>query len=135
MLIDPTYAAELAASSATTSTLNFIKRVMAGLYYVDAQVSGSTVTCQVKTGDGQNYSAMANVTMKLAGTGIPVPPALSAPPSVSMMTGSVHAGGGTNILWIQTTNTGSFSFTVGGSGSVLVDLTPNQGVSMSVGVG
>lgn len=134
MLVDSSYATQLSNIPQAVPTLDFIKRVMKALRYVDIQVSGTTLTCQVKTGDGENLAAITNVMIRLAATGVAVPPNPPVPPSISVSVGTFKAGTGSNILWIQSTNTGAFAFTVTGSGSILVELTPNQGVAMSASI-
>lgn len=116
-------------------TLAFVKKVMKGLLYVDIQVASTTLTCQVKTGDGVNLSGIRNIMVRLAATDASIPPAPPAIPSVVANTGTLIAGSGTNILWVKTTSGGAFSITVTGVGPVLVELTPSQGVPMSVGLG
>lgn len=134
MLIDSDLQTELGTSQGA-QTLAFVKKVMRGLLYVDIQVVSTTLTCQVKTGDGVNLLGVRNVMVRLAATNASIPPALPDVPIVGIGTGILIAGAGTNILWIKTTIGGAFSFTVTGTGPVLVELTPNQGIPISVGLG
>lgn len=129
MLLDPDFVSDLGSPQAA-QTLAFVKRVVRALRYVDIQVSGTTLTCQVKTGDGDNLLATTDVMIKLGATGVVVPPNPPTPPSISVSVGTFKAGTGSNILWVQSTSTGAITFTVTGSGSILVEMTPNQGVSM-----
>lgn len=115
-------------------TLAFVKKVMKGLLYVDIQVAGTTLTCQVKTGDGDNLTGVSNVMIRLAATDVSIPPTPPSLPSIGMIAGTLVAGAGSTTLWAKTNSSGALSFTVTG-GPVLVELTPNQGVSTSVGLG
>ena len=134
MLLDLDFQAVLDTPQGA-QTLAFVKKVMKGLLYVDVQVSGTTLTCQVKTGDGIALAGTRNVMVRLAATDASIPPAPPVVPSVVANSGTLVAGAGTNILWVRTTAGGAFAITVTGVGPVLVELTPNQGVSMSVGLG
>lgn len=134
MLLDPTFATELGSPQAA-QTLAFVKKVMAGLLFMDIQVAGSTLTCQVKTGDGQNKTGVQNVMIRVAATDNAIPPALPIRASISVSVGTSKAGAGTNIFWVQTNSAGALTFTVSGVGTLLIELTPNQGVAMSVGIG
>ncbi len=134
MLLDSNFVTELNTPQAA-QTLAFVKKVLAGLLYVDIQVSGSTLTCQIKSGDGVNHNATTNVMLRVAMSDVSVPPAPPAVPAVSASVGTLKCGAGTNIFWIQTTSSGAFTVNVTGTGSLLIEATPNQGVAMSVGIG
>lgn len=134
MLIDHSLQTELNTPQGA-QTLAFVTKVLKGLLYVDIQVASTTLTCQLKTGDGVNLAEVRNIMVRLAATDASIPPAPPAIPSISMITGTLIAGAGTNILWAKTTSGGAMSFTVTGGLVVLVELTPNQGVAMSVGLG
>lgn len=134
MLVDTNLSTELGIPQGA-QTLAFVKKVLAGLTYVDIQAAGSALTCQVKSGDGQNKTGVINVMVRLAFTSVAIPPAAPIPPTILATLGTLKSGSGTNILWIQTTNTGAFSLSISGaSGSLLVEMTPQQGVAMSVGL-
>lgn len=129
MLVDPAFQVEL-GSPPTAQTFNFVKKVVKGLFYVDIHVSGSTLTCQVKTGDGENYNQIVNVSVRTISTF--VPPLLGA--AITVTVGTPMAGGGTSAVWLQTTSTGAFALSIVGSGQVLVEALPMQGVFMSAGL-
>lgn len=133
MLLDPTFVSTL-NNTPGFQTLNFVKNVMKGLSYIDIQVSSTTLTCQVKSGDGQNLTATTNVVVQFGADDISIPPAPSTLPTISASTGIVKSGAGTNCYWVQTNSSGAFTLSIFGSGNVLVQMTPNQGVSMSVGL-
>lgn len=122
MLVDPTFQTEL-GTPPTAQTFAFVKKVVKGLFYVDIQAAGSTLTCQVKTGDGLNHSAVVDVAVRTIGSGV-----------IGVGTGTALAGVGTNAVWLQTTSAGAFSVVITGSGSVLVECFPKQGVVMSAGL-
>lgn len=132
MLLDPTFQSELNTSQGA-QTLAFVKKVMKGISYVDIQVAATTLTCQLKTGDGVNLAEIRNVMVRLAATDTSIPPVPPALPTISMVVGTFVAGTG-SMLWVKTTSSGALSFTVTG-GPVLVELTPSQGISMSIGLG
>ncbi len=133
MLLDSTFASELGTPQAA-QTLAFVKKVLAGLLFVDIQVAGSTFTCQVKTGDGQNKTGVQNIMIRVAATDNSVPPALPIRAAISVGVGTSKAGSGTNIFWVQTNSAGALTVTVSGVTTYLIEMTPNQGVAMSVGV-
>lgn len=134
MLVDPSFQIEL-STPPTAQTFTFVKKVVKGLSYVDMQASGSVLTCQVKTGDGQAKTGVTDVAIMLAFTGVAIPPAAPIPPTVAVIVGTLKAGAGTNILWVQTTNAGAFSLSLSGvSGGLLVQAVPQQGVAMSAGL-
>lgn len=133
MLVDSGFQTELGTSQGA-QTLAFVKKVMKGLLFMDIQADGTTLTCQLKTGDGSNLAEVRNVMVRLAATDASIPPAPPAIPVISMIVGTLIAGSGTNILWVRTTSTGALTFVVVGN-PVLVELTPNQGVATSVGIG
>lgn len=133
MLVDPSFQIEL-STPPTAQTFTFVKKVVKGLSYVDMQAAGSVLTCQVRTGDGIAKTGTTDVALMLAFTGVAIPPAAPIPPAVSVLVGTLKSGAGTNILWIQTTNAGTFSLSVAGAGDVLVQAIPQQGVAMSAGL-
>jgi hypothetical protein len=134
MLVDPSFATELGIPQGA-QTLAFVKKVLMGLAYVDIQAVGAALTCQVKSGDGQNKTAVTDIMVRVAFTGVAIPPAAPVPPTISVSVGTLKSGTGTNILWIQSTNTGAFSLSISGAtGNLLVEMTPKQGVAMSVGL-
>lgn len=134
MLLSPSFVSSLGTAPAA-QTLDFVKKLMAGLLYVDIQAAGSTFTCQVKTGDGENKSGVMNVMIRIAATDSSIPPALPITPAISISVGTGKAGGGTNMFWAQTDASGALTFSVSGVTTFLVELTPNQGIPTSVGIG
>lgn len=126
MLVDPAFQIELSTPQ-TAQTFTFVKKIVKGLFYVDILTSGSVLTCQVKTGDGQNYNNVVDVSIRTISTGV-------VPAVVTVNTGALKASGA-GACWLQTTSSGSFSVTISGAtGSVLVEAFPKQGVIMSTGL-
>jgi hypothetical protein len=125
MLVDPSFQIEL-STPPTAQTFTFVKKVVKGLFYADIQVSGSTITCQVKTGDGQNANSVIDVSIRTVASGI-------LPPVIAVTSGVLKATG-FGACWVQTTSSGSFSATVTGIGPILVEVFPKQGVAMSAGL-
>jgi hypothetical protein len=125
MLVDPGFQLEL-STPPTAQTFTFVKKVVKGLFYVDIIAAGSALACQVKTGDGQNYNGVVDVSIRTISTGIV--------PAVIAVTSGVLKATGAGACWLQTTSSGSFSISISGSGPVLVEAFPKQGVAMSTGL-
>ncbi len=123
MLVDPTFQTEL-GTPPTLQTFVFVKKVMKGLFYVDANVVGNSVVCQVKTGDGINVSEVTNVSVR----------AISDVAASISVTQGTEAGGSGDACWVKTTGSGAFTIAIAGSGAVLVEMIPRQGVVMSAEV-
>lgn len=120
-LIDPAYEIVLESTPFNANTYDFVKKVVKGLFFVDIIVVGPVLTCQVKTGDGADHAAKTNVSIRtiasIAGT-------------ITVNTGTALAGNGTSACWVQTPVSGAFEVTIGGSGNILIEITPRQGVLM-----
>jgi hypothetical protein len=125
MLVDPGFQVEL-STPPTAQTFAFVKKMVKGLFYVDIQAAGSALACQVKTGDGQNYNSVVDVSIRTISSGII--------PAVISVTSGVLKATGAGACWLQTTSSGAFSVTISGSGPVLVEAFPKQGVGMSTGL-
>lgn len=124
MLVDPAFQTEL-NTVPSQQTFTFVKKVVKGLYYVDITGGGAILTGQVKTGDGVAYNAQVNVSVRLLGD-----TAISATASV----GTILAGAGTKELWVLTNSSGAFALSLVGTGAILVEMIPKQGVVMSQNV-
>lgn len=119
MLLDPDFVTELEDGSPfTDQSLDFVKKVMKALSYVDATPASAVITGQVKTGDGVNKAAITSVVAR----------AVPSTATIAVNTGTVQAGGGTAACWLKTTAAGAFQITITGTGAVLIELTTDQGV-------
>jgi hypothetical protein len=121
MLVDPSFQTEL-NTVPSQQTFTFVKKVVKGLFYVDIAGGGGSLTCQVKTGDGINYGHVVNVSVRLLSDTVA---------SATVTGGTILAGAGTQEMWVQTDVAGAFTLQLVGAGTVLVEITPKQGVIMS----
>lgn len=129
MLIDPELEDDL-NNQYGIQTLNFVKRVFKGIFYVEATVAGgSTITCRVKRGDGSNHEAVTDVIVRTIAAE-PIPPAPATEGLITVDTGDAQSGAGTTACWLKTTASGEFSVSISGSLGIVVEMTPNQGVTM-----
>lgn len=120
-LIDPPYEVVLEANAYNAATYDFVKKVFKGLFFVDIIVAGAVLTCQVKTGDGADHVAKTNVSIRVIA---------SVAGTITVNAGTALAGDGTDACWVQTPITGAFQVTIGGTGNILVEIIPRQGVLM-----
>lgn len=116
MLIAADVITELSTANDQSRSLNFVKKVMKGLLYIEASGSGP-VAGQVRTGDGVAKAAALDVTVRAHGAAV-----------VAVTVGSAKFGGGTAQCWLRTTSGGVFAVSVTGTGDVLLELTVSGGV-------
>ncbi len=121
MLIHPDYQTEL-STVPTQQTFAVVKKIVKGLFYVDLSGGGTVVSGQVKSGDGINHAQVVNVTVRTIS---------DVPATMTVATGTALAGSGTNTLWLQTNSSGAFQINLSGTGQVLIESIPKQGVVMS----
>jgi len=121
MLVDPGFQTEL-NTVPSQQTFTFVKKVVKGLFYVDISGGGAILNGQVRTGDGVAYNQQVNVSVRILGD-----TAITATAS----TGTILAGAGTKQLWILTDTNGAFVLNLTGTGAILVEMIPKQGVVMS----
>ena len=120
MLIDSEFQAELNTVQGQ-QTFAFMKKAFKGLFYVDLSITGTTVSGQVRTGDGVAYAHAIDVLIKLYGAAVN---------GLLTTLGTALAGDGTVSVWVQTNTSGIFEMIAGGTGTGLVEATLNQGVTM-----
>lgn len=124
MLIHPDFVTELTNDTPfSDKTLDFVKKVMNGLSYVEATPAVDVISGQVKKGDGTNVEAVTDISVRtIAAVG----------GTIAVNTGTAKAGAGTVQCWLQTTGAGAFQVTITHTGACLVEITPHQGVMMRV---
>jgi hypothetical protein len=123
MLVHPTFQAELNTVT-NQQTFTFVKKTVKGLYFVDIySVVGTTLACQVKTGDGANATSFVDVSVRTSSNN---------PFTVTVLDGEPLAGNGTAACAVRSSITGAFTVSVVGTGTVFVEMTPKEGVMMSV---
>lgn len=120
MLVDPDFQNVLAENTPyTDQTLEFVKKVVKPLLYIDMTTELGVVTGQVYTGDGLPYENEVDIVMQVLG----------AAAVVSVDNGAAIYGNGTNHLWMATTGSGAFQVTVTASGATVLTATVNHGVT------
>lgn len=124
MLIDPSFVTEL-DTTPTIQTFNFVKKVVKGLRYVNATAVGRVITGQVRTGDGINLTEISNISVRSLGP---------STTTVLVLSGTGMGSSGTGNVWLKTTAAGTFQIQVNGTGPILVEMQPKQGVLMSTEV-
>lgn len=131
-LLDPDFESELqnAAQGSGAQTLDFLKNVLKGLLYADLQVSGRTITGQIKKGDGTNHAAQVDLSVRTIAVSA-VAPAPQVEGTISVATGTSSAAGSL-CAHVKTTAAGAFSVTIGGAGAVGVEVVVNKGVGAVV---
>lgn len=122
-LVDPTYAAELASTPFNAATYAFVKKVVKGLLFVHADSSSPpTITCEVRTGDGLVISYVTNVCIKTIASG--------GEGLITVTSGTVIRGNGTQECWLQTNADGTFVVTISGSASRVAMMTVSPGATI-----
>lgn len=121
MLIDPDFLEELEDSiQYTERTLLFIKKIMRVFTYVEAETTGTTLSGQVKKGDGTDHEAAIDVIVRSVS---------DAGGLIAVTSGTAKAGDGTQACWLTTTSGGAFAVSITGVGEALLEVVPSGGVS------
>lgn len=134
-LIHPDFADELDFPEAER-TAGFVGKALKGLHYAEFVVVGTSITGQVKNGDGENVAVVTDVIVRtVASIPVAIPPDPPPPATdglVSVTQGTAVQGAGTTTCWLRTLATGVFAVSVSGTPPILVEVVIDRGVSLLV---